>query len=105
MNAYEKAHISQVTDFFKLGVRKTAPEENCPQSRSRFGLGLALELGLEGNFPRIFKLILVLPATNASSKRSFSLLGLVKSYLRATTGQGRLNDLIILSAYKETLTN
>ena len=51
----------------------------------------------------LFKLILVLPATNASSERSFSLLRLVKSYLRATTGQGRLNHLMILSAYKENV--
>ena len=43
----------------------------------------------------LFKLILVLPATNASSERSFSLLRLVKSYLRSTTGQGRLNRLMI----------
>ena len=28
------------------GVWKVAPEENCPRSRSKFGLGLALELGL-----------------------------------------------------------
>ena len=42
------------------GVRKIAPEENCPpRSGSGFGLGLALELGLRGggiflgrNFPR-----------------------------------------------------
>ena len=39
------------------GVRKIAPEENCPRSGSGFGLGLALELGLGaiflgGNFPR-----------------------------------------------------
>ena len=47
------------------------------------------------------KSILVLPATNASSERSFSLLWLVKSYLRATTGQGRLNHFMNLSAYKE----
>ena len=65
MNTYEKAHISQVIELFKL--------------------------------------ILVLPATNASSERSFSLLRLVKSYLRATTGQGRLNHLMILSAYKENV--
>ena len=52
---------------------------------------------------KLFKLILVLPATNASSKISFSLLRLVKSYLRATTGQGRLNHLMILSAYKENV--
>ena len=80
---------------------KLAPRKIAPQSGSRFGLGLALELGLGGNFPRIFKLILVLPTTNASSKRSFSLLRLVKSYLRATAGEGRLNHLMILSAYKE----
>ena len=43
------------------------------------------------------KSILVLPATNASSERSFSLLWLVKSYLRATTGQGGLNHLMKLS--------
>ena len=45
----------------------------------------------------------MLPATNASSERSFSLLLPVKSYLRPTTGQGRLNHLMILSAYKESV--
>ena len=50
----------------------------------------------------LFKSILVLPATNAS-RRSFSLMRLVKSYLHATTGQGRLNHLMILSAYKENV--
>ena len=34
------------------GVWKIAPEENCTRSVSGFGLGLALELGLGGNFPR-----------------------------------------------------
>ena len=51
----------------------------------------------------LVKLILVLLATNASGERSFSLLRLVKSYLRATTGQGRLNHLMILIAYKENV--
>ena len=32
------------------GVRKIAPEENCPRSGSGFGLRLALELGLRGQF-------------------------------------------------------
>ena len=45
----------------------------------------------------------MLLAINASSERSFSLLRLVKSYLRATTGQGRLNHVMILSAYKENI--
>ena len=65
MNTYEKAHISQVIELFKL--------------------------------------ILVLPTANASSERSFSLLRLVKSYLRATIGQGRLYQSMIPSAYKENV--
>ena len=35
----------------------------------------------------VMKLILVMPATNASSKRSFSALRRVKSYLRSTMTQ------------------
>ena len=66
MNTYEKAHISQVIELFKL--------------------------------------ILVLPATKASSERSFSLfIATCKPYLRATNGQGQLNHLMILSTYKENV--
>ena len=39
------------------------------------------------------KLMLVMPATNAISKRSFSALRLVKTYLRSTMTQERLNHL------------
>ena len=49
----------------------------------------------------LFKLILLQPATNYSHERSLSLLRAVKFYLRATTGHGRINHLIILIAYKE----
>ena len=35
--------------------------------------------------------MLVMPATNAVSKPSFSALKRVKTYLRSTTGEGRLN--------------
>ena len=45
----------------------------------------------------------MLPEINALSEIPFSLLRIVKSYLRATTGQGQLNDLMILSAYKENV--
>ena len=39
--------------MFKGGVRKIAPNENCPlRLELEFGLGLALELGSGGNFPR-----------------------------------------------------
>ena len=51
---------------------------------------------------KLTKLILVLPATYATNERTFSLLKLVKSYLRSTMKQSRLNHLI-LSAYKNQL--
>ena len=47
------------------------------------------------------KLMLVMPATNAVSERSFSALKRVKTYLRSTTGEGRLNHLMFLHAHKE----
>ena len=48
-------------------------------------------------------LIPVMPATNASSERSFSTLRRVKSYLRSTMNQTRLNHTMVLHIYKEML--
>lgn len=48
----------------------------------------------------LLKLILVMPATNAVSERTFSALRRVKSYLRATMNQSRLNHLILLNVHK-----
>ena len=49
----------------------------------------------------IAKLILVMPATNAISERSFSALRRVKTYLQSTMKQTRLNHLMILHVHKE----
>ena len=49
----------------------------------------------------VVRLILVLPSTNAASERSFSTMKRLKSYLRSTMGQSRLNHLMILNIYKE----
>ena len=49
------------------------------------------------------QLILVMPATNATSERSFSALCRVKSYLRSTMGQQRLNNLMVLHVHKDLL--
>ena len=42
------------------------------------------------------KLLLVMPATNAVGERSFSALKRVKTYLRSTTGDSRVNHLIMM---------
>ena len=45
----------------------------------------------------VAKLILVMPATNAESRRVFSGLKRVKTYLRSTMGQQILNHLMLYS--------
>ena len=53
----------------------------------------------------LMKLILILPATNATSERSFSAMRRVKSHLRSTMGQERLNNLMVLHVHKEYTDN
>ena len=48
----------------------------------------------------VVKLVLVMPATNATSERSFSALHRVKSYLRNSMSQQRLNNLMLLHVHK-----
>ena len=56
---------------------------------------------LIANVWRLFQLLLVLPATNATSERSFSALRRIKSYLRSTMAQSRLNHLMILHYHRD----
>lgn len=42
-----------------------------------------------------------MPATNAASERSFSTLRRIKTYLRSTMSQERLNHLMILHIHRE----
>lgn len=50
---------------------------------------------------RLLQLLIIMPATNATSERSFSALRRVKNYLRTTMLQQRLNNLLILHIHKE----
>lgn len=53
----------------------------------------------------LMKLILVLPATNATSERSFSALKRVKTFLRSSMTQSRLNHLMLLHVHKDMTHN
>lgn len=52
-------------------------------------------------FQSVMIIVLVMPATNATSEHSFSALRRVKSYLRSTMTQQRLNNLMVLHVHKE----
>ena len=50
---------------------------------------------------KLLSLILVMPATNATSERSFSALKRVKTFLRSSMKQSRLNHLMLLHVHKD----
>ena len=54
---------------------------------------------------RLVQLLLVLPASSATAERSFSALRRLKSYLRSTITQERLNYLMLLNYHRERLEN
>ena len=65
-----------------------------------FLVGLGGSCSLLSEVEKLLALVLVMPATNASSERSFSALRRIKTYLRSTTSQSRLNHLMILHVHK-----
>ncbi len=50
---------------------------------------------------RAFQLLLIMPATNATSERSFSAMCRIKNYMRSTMTQARLNHLRVLQYHHE----
>ena len=52
---------------------------------------------------QLVRLMLTVPATSCSSERSFSLLRRLKSYLRSTISQARLNYAAVCATYGEEL--
>ena len=60
-----------------------------------------VELTIYSEIVTLLKLILVSPATNATSERTFSAMRRLKTYLRSTMGQARLNGLMRLHVHME----
>ena len=52
-----------------------------------------------------FQLLIVTPATNCTSERSFSALKRIKTYLRSTMSQVRLNHLMVLQYHRDITDN
>ena len=52
----------------------------------------------------LLQLILIMPATNATSERSFIALCHVKTYLRSTMTQTRLNNFMLFHVHKDMTT-
>ncbi|XP_047326548.1 zinc finger MYM-type protein 1-like [Impatiens glandulifera] len=61
------------------------------------------EAGCFQNVGIVYRILLTIPVTVASAERSFSKLKLIKTYLRSTMSQERLNGLAMISIEKECL--
>jgi len=56
---------------------------------------------LLGEVERLITLLLVVPVSSATAERSFSALRRLKTFLRATISQHRLNHLAVLHVHKD----
>ena len=111
------SELSSVCSFFgsdinrdlletQLTILKKQSQENSLTSLSSIVDFLrANGSALFSEIATVVKLLLVMPATNALSERSFSALRRIKNYLRSTMTQKRLNNLMVLSVYKEEVDN
>ena len=66
-----------------------------------FIIGVGESRSLLSEVVKLINLILVMPATNATSERSFSALKRVKIFLRSSMKQARLNHLMLLHVHKD----
>lgn len=66
-----------------------------------FKQNLSCNRALYSNIFNLITMAILLPATNATSERSFSGLKRLKSALRSSMGQQRMNNLLLLHVYKE----
>ena len=54
---------------------------------------------------KVFKLLFTAPVSVAKDERTFSKMKIIKNFLRSTTSDGRLEDLIVLAAEKDLTDN
>ena len=116
-------HLKQITDFYKgdfdtriLELQLDVMACNIPRDSPTDTHNLASVLQylrdcfsaqkeLMSEVCKVVSLVLVMPATNALSERSFSSLRRVKSYLRSTMTQARLNHAMVLHVHRDLTDN
>ena len=88
-----------VVGEFRLWYQRAAESPNPPRNALE-----AIAVCNRQIFPSVHKLLHILatlPVTTASSERSFSTLRRLKTYLRNTTGEERLNGLAMLQIHRD----
>ena len=68
-------------------------------------LNLGVASRIYSEVEKLTTLLLVVPASSATAERSFSCLRRMKAYLRATMGQERLNNLLVMNIHQDISDN
>jgi len=82
------------------GRKFTAIHHRCFLVRAEI---ICRQMGANDKVVKVVELLLVVPATNATSECLFSILRRINQYLRSTMTKARLNHLMICSIYKERM--
>ncbi len=96
---FDFLQLSTQLEMFSLSF-KTAKEVTLSDVFAFFRDSTPAQADLLCQVSKLLVLLLVMPATNAQSERSFSAVRRVKTYLRLTTTQQRLNNLMVLHVHK-----
>jgi hypothetical protein len=93
--------IAQMKFFTDYYISEIVPNTSTPGGRSPKDIfSYIFRTNLHTNFPAVYQMYQIfcaIPVTTAQGERNFSKLNLVKSYMRSTMTQERLNSLAILS--------
>lgn len=104
---FNEASLKVQLKLFTSGysqAEKSSQPSLCEVVEYMKSLSPAMQSGIS-EVVKLLKLILVMPAMNAVSERSASALRRVKTYLRTTMHQDRLNHLMVLHVHKDKTDN
>lgn len=103
LNSEEKAICKICTEAIerKLITSLQGCDITCTSDAREFFIAHSETKGLCPMYTKFVELLLTIPGSSCTNERSFSLMRRVKTYLRSTMGQQRLNNISILAAYRE----
>lgn len=98
---FDKERLLSDRDMFLQLLKKQNEKANNLREVVNFLQKFEWTRGLIPEYVRFVRLLLAIPGSSCSNERSFSVLRRLKTYLRSTMLQNRLNHIDILHVYRD----
>ena len=98
-----RVQLSMLPDTIKTSGIQTKSEKTSVRLISEAMNAVPVAKELQSEVHKLLKLFFTVPVTTASAERSFSTLRRIKTYLRSTMTQRRLNDLMCSHIHQDVL--